>query len=60
MIVNAGAPPFDKPGIRKAMALALDRGAFNTILAEGNSTIGMPIGLAPAEAGRTIGMVSSS
>jgi len=40
MIVNAGAPPFDKPEIRKAMALALDRPAFNTILAEGKSMIG--------------------
>ncbi len=41
MIVNAGAPPFDKPEIRKAMALALDRNAFNTILAEGKSSIGV-------------------
>jgi peptide/nickel transport system substrate-binding protein len=41
MIVNAGAAPFDKPEIRKAMALALDRGAFNTILAEGKSMVGV-------------------
>jgi peptide/nickel transport system substrate-binding protein len=41
MIVNSGAPPFDKPEIRKAMALALDRNAFNTILAEGKSSIGV-------------------
>ena len=41
MIVNAGAPPFDKAEIRKAMALALDRNAFNTILAEGKSSIGV-------------------
>ena len=40
MIVNAGAPPFDNEKIRKAMALALDRAAFNTILAEGKSDIG--------------------
>ena len=40
MIVNAGAPPFDNPQIRKAMALALDRKAFNTILAEGQSMLG--------------------
>ena len=40
MIVNAGAPPFDKLELRRAMALALDRGAFNTILAEGKSMIG--------------------
>jgi peptide/nickel transport system substrate-binding protein len=41
MIVNAGAPPFDNPKVRKAMALALDRKAFNTILAEGKSSIGL-------------------
>jgi len=40
LIVNPGAPPFDKLELRKAMALALDRGAFNTILAEGKSMIG--------------------
>jgi peptide/nickel transport system substrate-binding protein len=40
MIVNSGAPPFDKPEIRKAMALAIDRAAFNTILSEGKSSIG--------------------
>jgi peptide/nickel transport system substrate-binding protein len=41
LIVNPGAPPFDKLEIRKAMALALDRQAFNTILAEGKSMIGV-------------------
>jgi peptide/nickel transport system substrate-binding protein len=41
MIVNAGAPPFDKAELRRAMALALDRQAFNTILAEGKSSIGV-------------------
>jgi len=41
MIVNAKSPPFDNPKIRKAMALALDRPAFNTILAEGKSSIGV-------------------
>ncbi len=40
MIVNAGAPPFDNLQVRKAMAMALDRPAFNTILAEGKSSIG--------------------
>lgn len=40
MIVNSGAAPFDNPKVRRAMALALDRGAFNTILAEGKSSIG--------------------
>ena len=47
MIVNSGAAPFDKPEIRKAMALALDRGAFNTILAEGKSMIGVVMLPAP-------------
>jgi peptide/nickel transport system substrate-binding protein len=41
MIINPTAPPFDKLEIRKAMALALDRQAFNTILAEGKSMIGV-------------------
>ena len=41
MIVNPAAPPFDKLEVRKAMALALDRTAFNTILAEGKSMIGL-------------------
>ena len=40
MIVNATAPPFDNPQVRRAMALALDRPAFNTILAAGRSDIG--------------------
>ena len=40
MIVNSAAPPFDNAKVRRAMALALDRGAFNTILAEGKSSIG--------------------
>ena len=40
MIVNSAAPPFDNPKVRRAMALALDRTAFNTILAEGQSMIG--------------------
>ncbi len=40
MIVNAATAPFDNPQVRKAMAMALDRPAFNTILAEGRSMIG--------------------
>lgn len=40
MIVNAAAPPFDNPHVRKAMAMALDRPAFNTILSEGRSMVG--------------------
>ncbi len=47
MIVNAGAPPFDNPKVRKAMALAIDRAAFNTILAEGKSSIGVVMLPAP-------------
>jgi peptide/nickel transport system substrate-binding protein len=41
LIVNPAAPPFDKLEIRRAMALALNRDAFNTILAEGKSMIGL-------------------
>jgi peptide/nickel transport system substrate-binding protein len=37
MIVNPTAPPFDNPRLRLAMALALDRSVFNTILAEGQA-----------------------
>jgi ABC-type transport system substrate-binding protein len=40
LIVNRSAAPFDKPEIRKAMSLALDRAAFSKILAEGQSKIG--------------------
>ncbi len=37
LIVNRDRPPFDNPKIRRAMALTLDRQAFNTILDEGQS-----------------------
>ena len=47
MIVNPGAAPFDKLEVRKAMALALDRQAFNTILAEGKSMVGVVMLPAP-------------
>jgi ABC-type transport system substrate-binding protein len=40
LIVNRGSPPFDNADVRKAMSLALDRKAFNTILNEGTGTIG--------------------
>ena len=40
IIVNSAAPPFDNPQIRRAMALALDRQAFNTILYEGEAMLG--------------------
>ncbi len=41
MIVNSAAPPFDNPQVRRAMAMALDRPAFNTILSEGKSSVGV-------------------
>ncbi|MBN9004762.1 MAG: ABC transporter substrate-binding protein [Rhizobiales bacterium] len=40
IIVNRASPPFDNPDIRKAMALALDRKAFISILFEGQADIG--------------------
>jgi ABC-type transport system substrate-binding protein len=40
LIVNPSKPPFDNAGVRKAMALALDRQEFNTILYEGTSKVG--------------------
>jgi peptide/nickel transport system substrate-binding protein len=40
LIVNREEPPFDKPAIRRAMALALDRKSFIEILAEGEGDIG--------------------
>ena len=52
MIVNPTASPFDKLEVRKAMALALDRAAFNTILAEGKSMIGVVMSARP---GRQVG-----
>jgi peptide/nickel transport system substrate-binding protein len=50
MIVNSTAPPFDNPRLRLAMALALDRPAFNAILAEGQAIIGAV--MLPPPAGR--------
>ncbi|GAC1435187.1 MAG: hypothetical protein NVSMB6_32050 [Burkholderiaceae bacterium] len=40
IIVNQGAPPFDNPDIRRALALALDRQAFVSLLFEGQADIG--------------------
>jgi ABC-type transport system substrate-binding protein len=40
LIVNPSKPPFDNASVRKAMALALDRKEFNTILNEGTAGIG--------------------
>ena len=40
MIVNPTAPPFDKPELRRAMALSLDRQAFIDIITEGQGDVG--------------------
>jgi len=40
LMVNRVNPPFDNPDIRKAMSLAIDRKAFNTILMEGLGLMG--------------------
>src|SRR6266404_5098618 len=40
LMVNRVNPPFDNPNIRKAMSLAIDRKAFNTILMEGLGLMG--------------------
>jgi peptide/nickel transport system substrate-binding protein len=40
LMVNRVNPPFDNPEIRRAMSLALDRKAFNTILMEGLGRMG--------------------
>ena len=40
LIVNRDAPPFDNADLRQAMALTLDRNAFNEILQEGKGDIG--------------------
>jgi peptide/nickel transport system substrate-binding protein len=40
LIVNRDAAPFDKPELRQAMALTLDRKAYVDTLAEGKASIG--------------------
>ncbi|MBS0640235.1 MAG: ABC transporter substrate-binding protein [Acetobacteraceae bacterium] len=40
LIINRDAPPFDNADLRKALALALDRKAFNDIINEGQGRIG--------------------
>ncbi len=40
IIVNSTSPPFDNPDIRHAMALALDRKAFISIMFEGQADVG--------------------
>jgi peptide/nickel transport system substrate-binding protein len=40
LLLNATAPPFDNPELRRAMTLGLDRKAFIDILSEGQDRIG--------------------
>jgi len=48
IIVNSSSPPFDNLDIRRAMALALDRKAFVSIMFEGQADIGGTMEPAPA------------
>ena len=40
LIINPDAAPFDKPELRRAMALSLDRKAFIDIITEGKGNVG--------------------
>jgi peptide/nickel transport system substrate-binding protein len=40
VLLNHGAPPFDNPDLRRAVALSLDRASFIDILSEGQASIG--------------------
>src|SRR4030081_524892 len=51
IIINSTAPPFDNLDIRRAMALALDRPAFISILNEGQADIGGTMLPAPGGVG---------
>jgi peptide/nickel transport system substrate-binding protein len=60
LMVNRVNPPFDNPEIRKAMSLAIDRKAFNTILMGGLALMGGAMLPKPAgEWGMPPEMVSS-
>src|SRR5258705_8693987 len=48
IIVNSSAPPFDNLDIRRALALALDRKAFVSIMFEGQADIGGTMQTGPA------------
>jgi len=48
IIVNSSSPPFDNLDIRRALALALDRKAFISILFEGQAVVGGTMLPAPA------------
>ena len=47
LIINRDIPPFDNPSIRRALALTLDRKAFNDIMNEGQGGIGAAMLPAP-------------
>jgi len=63
LMVNRDAPPFNNPELRRALALTLDRDAFNSILHEGQGRIAGPMlpppdgvwGLPPEEAAKLYG-----
>ncbi|MGY3620328.1 ABC transporter substrate-binding protein [Bradyrhizobium sp. USDA 10063] len=48
IIINSSAPPFDNLDIRRALALAIDRKAFISILFEGQADVGGTMQPAPA------------
>jgi peptide/nickel transport system substrate-binding protein len=48
IIINSSSPPFDNIDIRRALALALDRNAFISILFEGQADVGTAMLPAPA------------
>lgn len=48
VIINRGAPPFDNPDLRRAVALTVDRKAFIDTLTQGKGQIGGAL-LAPPE-----------
>src|ERR1700694_3770496 len=48
IIINSSSPPFDKLDIRRALALALDRKAFVSIMFEGQADIGGTMQPGPA------------
>ncbi len=50
ILVNVEQPPFDKPEIRRAMALALDRQSFIDIISGGKSSVS--INMMPAPEGQ--------
>src|SRR6202171_5388823 len=60
LMVNRVNPPFDNPDIRKAMSLALDRKAFNSILMGGTARLrGAMLAKPEAEWGMPPEMVST-